>query len=66
MSENVVTVQTMVLELLNAGLSEGQLASKVGSNQPTIHRIKNGSKTNYELGKKIEALHAEISKEKVA
>lgn len=66
MSENVVTVQTMVLELLDSGMSEGQLANKVDSNQPTIHRIKNGSKTNYELGKKIEALYLDLRKEEVA
>lgn len=38
-------------------MSESEIALRVGITQPTVHRIKTGSGTSYEKGKKIEALY---------
>lgn len=49
----------MVKELIASGMTETELAEKVGIRQPTAHRIKTGAGTSYEVGKKIEAIYAE-------
>jgi predicted transcriptional regulator len=49
----------MVISLIKGGMSESEIALRVGITQPTVHRIKTGSGTSYEKGKKIEALYNE-------
>jgi hypothetical protein len=44
----------MVGFLIAKGFSEVGIAKAVGTSQPTIHRIKCGSGTTYETGKRIE------------
>ncbi len=55
-----MTVQEMLKELSEAGLSQAQIAEKVGTTQPTIHRATKGSDVGYELGKSIEAFHRKV------
>lgn len=57
----------IVLELIDHGLSEGEIASKLSSmgiscTQPTIHRIKTEkvSDPRYSIGAGIKSLHAQI------
>lgn len=47
----------MVGFLISKGFSEVKIAKAVGTSQPTIHRIKCGSGTTYEIGKRIENLY---------
>ena len=47
----------MVGFLISKGFSEAKIAKIVNASQPTINRIKNGSRTNYDLGKRIELLY---------
>ena len=47
----------MVIGLIKGGMSESEIALRVGITQPTVHRIKTGSGTSYDKGKKIEALY---------
>lgn len=47
----------MVGFLISKGYSEAKIANIVDASQPTINRIKNGSRTNYDLGKRIETLY---------
>ena len=54
---NSITPVVMVGFLVSKGFSEMKIAKLVDTSQPTINRIKNGSKTTYELGKRIEALY---------
>ena len=51
------TLQEMVIELLNSGLTQYVLADLAKTNQPQIARIKKGQKSDYELGKRIEAVY---------
>lgn len=48
---------SMVGFLILKGYSEDRIAKVVGTSQPTIHRIKCGSGTTYEIGKRIENLY---------
>ena len=57
-----MTVQEMLKELSEAGFSQAQVATKVGTSQPTIWRATKGSEVGYELGKAIEALHKKVTK----
>jgi predicted transcriptional regulator len=54
------TVQKMIIEILDSGLTEPELAMLASSTQPTINRIKQGATEDprYTLGKKIEQIHA--------
>ena len=47
----------MVGFLISKGYSEVKIAKVVGTSQPTIHRIKCGSGTTYEIGKRIESMY---------
>lgn len=57
-----MTVQEMLKELSAAGFTQAQVAEKVGTTQPTIHRATKGSDVGYELGKAIEALHKKVAR----
>lgn len=53
-----MTIQQMLNELIDAGLSQQVIADFCLSTQPTINRAIKGSTTpRYELGKAIEKLH---------
>lgn len=59
--------QQIVIDLIAAGLSEQEIATAVGTSQPSINRIKLGkqgkSGVKYETGVKLVALHREKVKE---
>ena len=57
-----MTVQEMLKELSDAGFTQAQVAAKVGTTQPTIHRATKGADVGYELGKAIETFHKKITK----
>lgn len=42
-----------IVRLLLANWTEVEIASAVGTTQPTINRIKNGKQPNYALGERI-------------
>jgi predicted transcriptional regulator len=52
-------VSRMLNDLVDSGLSEGEIATRVGSTQPTVHRIKSGKTADphYQVGKAIERLY---------
>lgn len=54
---NEKSIGRLIEELISAGLSEHQIAEKVGSNQTRINRFKKRGASQYELCEKIKALH---------
>lgn len=49
--------------LLKAGLTESEIAARVGATQPSINRIKRGRQNpGYELGVKLHDLKNELCK----
>lgn len=50
----------LVQDLIDSGMSEKDIAQRVGSSQPTIHRIKRGH-IRFDVGvaDRLRALHAE-------
>ena len=56
-----MTIQLMLEQLFEAGLSQTEIADRCGSTQPTICRAAKGASVRYEIGKAIEALHHESS-----
>ena len=52
-----MTIQEMLNDLIETGLSQGAIAELCGSTQPTICRALQGSTPRYDLGKAIEKLH---------
>lgn len=54
---NTKSLQEMVTELLESGMTQPQLADMVGTNQPQISRIKHGQNSEYDLGKRVEAVY---------
>lgn len=60
-------IQHMLKAINEFGLSQQQIADKVGASQPTIHRAMNGgSAITYETGKKIESLYNSLFPAKAA
>lgn len=57
----MVSIKQMVSEIANTGMSQAEIAERVGASQPTIHRImEKGRSTSYETGKKIEQLYQQV------
>lgn len=56
------TIQAMTQTILDSGYTEAQIAAEIGLTQPAVNFLKSGIRksTNYETGKKIEALHAKV------
>jgi len=54
-----MTIQEMLRELIDMGLSQRGIADHVGTTQPTIYRATKGADIRYETGKAIERLHAQ-------
>ena len=54
--------KTVIVEIQHKlGLTETQLAKRVGCSQPAINRIKSGKRRPmYELGAKLVSLHAKV------
>jgi len=59
-SVNEMTIQEMLAELLEAGLSQRVIAERVGTTQPTINRAAKGADVRYVTGKAIERLYDEF------
>ena len=57
---NEMTIQEMLAELLEAGLSQRVIAERVGTTQPTINRAAKGADVRYVTGKAIERLYNEV------
>lgn len=55
-----MTIQEMLAELLEAGLSQRVIAERVGTTQPTINRAAKGADVRYVTGKAIERLYVEF------
>ena len=54
-----MTVQVMVLKLIELGFSQRAIADRVGVSQPTIFRATKGAAVRYEAGKAIELFYEE-------
>ena len=61
-------LKNIVEELIASGLKEHELAELALTSQPTINRIRNNQQNpSYDLGKRLEVLHARrCSKEAAA
>ena len=54
----MLTIQKMISDLNEVGISQTELEKLTGSSQSTISRVLNGkTKPTYEFGKAIESLH---------
>lgn len=51
----------LVLDLIEAGLSEAQIGERIGLSQPQVHRLKTGEalEPKWSVGQKLIALHLE-------
>lgn len=58
-----MTIQEMLKKLLLTGMSQRDIAQKVGTTQPTINRAAKGSDIRYVTGKAIESLYVQITDE---
>ncbi|MCC4269172.1 hypothetical protein LL254_00430 [Marinobacter nauticus] len=61
-----LSLAEMLNELMNTGLTQGQIAELVGCSQPTICRALQGSDPGWNRGNKIEALYVERVKTSAA
>lgn len=52
-----MTLQDMIVALLDSGFSQHSLAEAVGVSQPTIFKASKGRELKYTTGKKIERLY---------
>lgn len=52
-----MNLQELVQNLIDNGLSETEIAKRIGVSQPTVNRIKSGSDPAYTTGKRLEELH---------
>lgn len=58
---NVPSIKEMLNAISESGMSQDDIATRVGVTQPTIHRaMKKGEMVSYDTGKRIEALYLEI------
>ncbi|MBL3825128.1 MULTISPECIES: hypothetical protein [unclassified Marinobacter] len=54
-----MSLAQMISELLQAGLTQKDIAELVECSQPTIHRVAKGADPGWERGNRIQALHRE-------
>lgn len=54
--------QKLILDLVESGMAEAEIAKAVGVSQPTINRVKSGKQKNigYALGAALIKMHAEL------
>jgi transcriptional regulator with XRE-family HTH domain len=58
-----MTIQKMLKELADLGLSQREIAEACGTSQPNINRALHGTSVRYETGKSIEKLFKKKTKE---
>lgn len=57
----MVSIKDMVAAIAETGMSQAEIANRIGASQPTVHRIlEKGHGTSYDTGKKIEQLYQEL------
>ena len=56
-----MTIQEMLAKLLLSGMSQRDIAERVGTTQPTINRAAKGSDIRYVTGKAIERLFTQMT-----
>jgi predicted transcriptional regulator len=56
-----MTIQEMLAKLLLSGMSQRDIAERVGTTQPTINRAAKGSDIRYVTGKAIERLYTQMT-----
>lgn len=56
-----MTIQEMLAKLLLTGMSQRDIAERVGTTQPTINRAAKGSDIRYVTGKAIERLYQQMT-----
>jgi len=56
----MVSISDMLAALVRSGHSQATIAERLGTTQATVSRLMHGQGTSYGMGKKIEALYAEI------
>lgn len=62
-----MNIKDMVSRLIESGMSEAEIAVKVGVSQPTVNRVKQGNqRVSYETGKQIEFLYSSMFEDKAA
>ena len=60
-------IDQVVEELVGSGLSEQDIATEVGSSQPTVNRIRNGKQEPLDgLGQALRQLHRERCPDRTA
>jgi predicted transcriptional regulator len=60
-----MNLQELVQTLIDGGLSETEIAKRIGVSQPTINRIKSGTDPAYTTGKRLEELCHRMNSRKV-
>lgn len=60
------TLSEMILEMLGHGVKQVEIARLAGTSPEQISRIKTGQKSDYELGKRIEAVYLAHKKKSAA
>lgn len=61
-----MNIPDMIRELRASGMTQTQIAERVGVSQPAIHRAEKGSGVLYDVGKKLERLYEEVTGKSVA
>ena len=55
-----MNLQEVLQTLIESGLSETEIAQRIGVSQPTVNRIKNGADPAYRTGKQLERLYRAV------
>ena len=55
-----MNLQEVLQTLIESGLSETEIARRIGVSQPTVNRIKNGADPAYRTGKQLERLYRAV------
>ncbi|WP_299198398.1 helix-turn-helix transcriptional regulator [uncultured Amphritea sp.] len=56
----MTSLQKMIKKIRLSGLKGPAIAERINVTQPTVSRIENGARTDYETGKAIERLYSEV------
>lgn len=64
--DDTKTLQQMILEMLDHGVKQVTIAQLARTSPEQISRIKNGQKSEYDLGKRIEAVYLDHIEDSVA
>lgn len=59
-----MSIQTMLTDLSDHGITDAEIADAVGSTQPTIYRLRTGATNDprYQLGKSIETYYRRMAR----